>query len=401
MTLLRERLLKLKGQPAEGQPAPPESLSSRLNRLRAGGCGGAKPEALDDAGLAERLGGRLVEKGVILVERQLPLDSVHGNVPLSLLARRLKGLPEIEDLEPERLLFLDTETTGLAGGSGTLVFLLGLARVEGGTIRTGQFLLSCFDGERAMLAAAATWAKDRDMLVSYNGKSFDLPLLATRFRLSDRVDPFSGLPHLDLLYGVRRAFSKRWRECTLQTAERRFLGFFRQDDLPGSAAPESWRAWLKWADAGRLPGICEHNYWDLVSLTALLPRLCDCHRDPARWDADVPAIARRYLKSGQARQAFRLLWENRERLDASGLLELARQLRRNRRWREAATIWENLARTGSEEAREQMAKYYEHVSRDYEKALSCLNGLPAGAEQLHRRLMRKLGRDRRLPELPV
>jgi hypothetical protein len=230
------------------------------------------------------------------------------------------------------------------------------------------------------------------MLVTYNGKCFDLPLLATRYRLNSTQFPFLALSHLDLLYGVRRAFARHWPVCSLQAAERRLLRFFRRGDLPGSAAPECWRAWLRWGDDGCLLGICRHNYWDLVSLAALLPVLSRCHREPDRFGADATAIARAHLKKGRARQALNLLQENRERLDETGLLELARLLRRNRRWRQAVGIWKGLASAGNHEAREQLAKYYEHIARDYEQALVCTSGLPENAEHLYRRqrLQRKL-----------
>ncbi len=393
MAGLRERLLELKGRTgAGGVSHGTDALSGRLSRLQPDGRGRARPRPADESKLARCLGGKLIDKGVILLERRYSLDSVHGKVPLRLLEQGLDGLPDVEGLELERLLFLDTETTGLSGGSGTLVFLLGLARVQGRMMVVRQYLLTRCAGEQRMLEVAGGWVGQGDTLVSYNGKSFDLPMLATRCRLSGTPNPFSALPHLDLLYGVRRAFSKRWRECSLQTAEQRLLEFFRRDDLPGSAAPECWRAWLTRADASCLPGICRHNYWDIVSLAALLPRLRQCHQQPGRHGADVLAIARVHLKRGGLQQALSLLQENRDRLDQSGLLQLARLFRRNRRWQEALEIWKGLAESGNEDAREQLAKYYEHIARDYQQAFACASELPTNAEHLYRcrRLIRKL-----------
>src|SRR5690606_31598786 len=131
-----------------------------------------------------------------------------------------------------RMVFLDTETTGLAGGTGTVAFLIGLGRVEAGHLVVRQFWLTSFAGERDLLAAAGDWVDGVDGMVTYNGRSFDLPLVATRCRLAGASDRFSGLRHLDLLGPTRRAFARRWEDCRLTTAERRLLRFERVDDLP-------------------------------------------------------------------------------------------------------------------------------------------------------------------------
>src|SRR5262249_23289389 len=119
----------------------------------------------------------------------------------------------------ERLLFVDTETTGLAGGTGTVAFLLGLARIADGMLIVRQYFLCAFRGEPAMLDHALEWLTPDCRLVSFNGKCFDAPLLATRYQLALRRNPLASLPHIDLLHPARAAFRRNWPDCRLQTAE--------------------------------------------------------------------------------------------------------------------------------------------------------------------------------------
>ena len=248
---LAERLDALRG----GGPSarvPDRPLAERVARLAVARSGVAK-ETLGTAELAKRCGGEKVGDGVVLIEHQ-------------------RSLPELALGQPDRQrwLYLDTETTGLAGGSGTRVFLLGLARLQSGRLHSRQYLLARIGGESALLAHAAGWLRPEERLVSYNGKSFDLPLLATRYRLAGLADPFAGRDHLDLLHRVRRAYAGRWQDCRLASAERRLLGIERHDDLPGSQAPEAWLQWLRTGrstgDRRNSPPIC----WQLPVVTGVM-----------------------------------------------------------------------------------------------------------------------------------
>ena len=360
-------------------------LAGRLRRLRTGvrrHAGG------DEADLAATLGGRLLAPGVICIERRVPLPPYRELAP--------RELPGGEGVRPRRLLFLDTETTGLAGGSGTLVFLLGLARHREGEWVCRQYLLSRIAGERALLEQAAAWAGPGADLVTYNGRCFDLPLLETRFRLAGVANPFAERPHLDLLQPVRRAFSPVWPDCRLATAERRLLGLRRRDDLPGAQAPAAWLGWLRGGEQGRLAAVCRHNRQDILSLVALLPALLAVYRDPVGAAADPLAMARLLLRRGREPEALSLLQSARRRLPPAGALERARLLRRRGRWAEAVAIWQELAREGSDAAREHLAKYYEHIERDYPRAQHHTRALPDGPLKRHRhaRLERLLARSR-------
>jgi hypothetical protein len=298
------------------------------------------------------------------------------------------------------LLFLDTETTGLAGGTGTLVFLLGLARMEAGGLRLRQLLLTRVSGEVAMLEQAGSWLERAASLVTYNGRSFDGPLLSARSRLAGVADRFSALPHLDLLHPLRRAFAPCWPDCRLASAEQRLLGFRRTGDLSGALAPQAWLDFLRRGDPRLLPGVIRHNRWDLLSLALLLPALDRAYRDPVAWGADPYRVARTWLGEGREDEALQLLDTSRESLDEEGLLSLARLLKGRRCWDRAIGIWDRLAAGGSVTAIEQLAKYHEHVRRGYQEALEWSARLPPGPQRQQRqeRLRRKLAGARRLQE---
>lgn len=170
----------------------------------------------------------------------------------------------------ERFVCFDTETTGLAGGSGTRAFMIGAADWHDGGLRVRQLYLTQMAGEAAMLDTFASWLTDASVLVSYNGRSYDAPLLATRYRLARRANPLAGKPHVDLLHPVRRAYRGRWENCRLATIERQLLGIVREDDLPGAQAPAAWLAYLRYGVASRLMQVVEHNRQDVATLARLL-----------------------------------------------------------------------------------------------------------------------------------
>ncbi len=172
-----------------------------------------------------------------------------------------------------QLLHFDTETTGLSGGSGTRAFMIGASDWHEGRLRVRQLYLRTMAAEQAMLETFATWLQADTTLVSYNGRCYDSPLLATRYRLARMANPLAGLRHLDLLFPVRRRFRRVWENCRLATVERQWLGVIREDDLPGSEAPRAWLDYLRGGSARDLRRVITHNDQDLRSLGALLLRL--------------------------------------------------------------------------------------------------------------------------------
>lgn len=377
---LKDRLRSLQRQTGivPASKLPPPSIAERLARH------GRRSQSVDPAALAEQAGGRLIAPALIEVVRRFPLDDHHGHMALKRIVETPQALPEANDIDPHRLVFLDTETTGLSGGSGTAVFMLGLARLEADALVVRQFTMTAFSGEAALLEAGEEWLKDSEGIVSFNGKSFDLPLLVTRNRMHGRRACYDDLFHLDLLHTTRRAFSTRWDDCRLQTAERRLLNFHRNNDLPGSEAPAAWLCYLHSGNGNDLLRVVEHNIWDLVSLATLLPALNGVYEEPHICGADAVALARAWLKQGQERKAVTLLESTGAALSANGRLLLANLYRRNGAWSEARTLWEPLAARGSREAIESLAKYHEHITGELEQALEFASLLPFGVARQQR-----------------
>ncbi|MCP4041267.1 MAG: hypothetical protein GY731_04820, partial [Gammaproteobacteria bacterium] len=239
-----------------------------------------------------------------------------------------------------------------------------------------------------------------------NGKGFDHPLLATRYRLAGLTDPFASLNHLDLLHPTRSAFASRWPDCRLQSAERRLLGFNRSGDLPGSEVPDAWFSWVRHGDVGRLPSLLEHNYQDVVSLAILLHRLHTCFTQPRKYGADILAIARNRQRLCDSETAQELLKENRSYLDQKGLLELARLSRRQGKTELAREIWGELTRQSNLEAMEYLAKDYEHTLRDPFEALRItrlmleITGDDPAHRHRERRLLAKIRSSKDVKPLP-
>lgn len=257
--------------------APP-SLRDRLARAqtRNGRPPGRRRQArVGTTTLAECLGGRVVAEGLVEVRTSVPLDAPCGRQPLAGLTERLPGLPDGAHLHPRQAVFLDTETTGLAGGTGTVVFMAGAGRVEEEALVVRQWVLAGFAGEAALMEQLAAFLGRAASVVTYNGKSFDVPLLKARARLAGVALELERLAHLDLLHPTRRAFRHQWPDCRLQTAEQRLLGRERPDDLPGAEAPGAWLALIRRGETERVHGVLEHNANDIVALAALWAALSD------------------------------------------------------------------------------------------------------------------------------
>ncbi len=173
-------------------------------------------------------------------------------------------------IDLERAVYLDTETSGLSGGSGTYVFLVGLGTFDARGFEVWQGFLSAPKDERALLAEAAERIADASAIVSFFGKSFDRHRLEDKMRVHGVKPPFAEVPHLDLYWPLRRAHQGRFENCRLKTLERELAGVVRDDDLPGSFAPAAWFDFLA-ERPHMLEGVFRHNLEDVLSLVALLP----------------------------------------------------------------------------------------------------------------------------------
>ena len=330
---------------------------------------------------------RRIETGrgaVYLAEDWWPLDYRHGRLALgdalSLGGPALSRLePSLSALDLAAAAFLDVETTGLAGGTGTYVFLVGLGTFEDGSFRLRQFFLADLPGERAMLAAVAEALTGCRALVSFNGRHFDLPLLETRLTLSRLPTLPPGLPHLDLLYPARRLYRRRLPSCRLASLEEALLALEREDDVPGWAIPALYFDYARRGEAGPLRAVFRHNALDILSLVALLAHLGQIiGGDPPADPDDCVALARWDESEGRLADAGRLYAAALDGgADGEGralaLRRLARLYRRLGRWEDAARLWREEAENGGAperrlEALIELAKLEEHRRRDYAAA---------------------------------
>lgn len=244
----------------------------------------------EPAGPVDRaLPGTEIAPGLHLIEAFIPQP-----VPAQPLSLAFSKRPE-ETVTPRDLLFFDTETTGLAGGTGTRAFMIGAAdwhrdSVRGDGLRIRQLLISTMAAESAMLDLFTTWLSPTTVLSSYNGRCYDAPLLKTRYRLARKSDPLSALDHVDLLFPTRRRYRGTWENCRLGTIERNLLRIAREDDLPGSEAPAAWLNYLRGGSARNLRRVGEHNHQDVVTLAQLFLRLVEeQHSDELRLELDAKA----------------------------------------------------------------------------------------------------------------
>lgn len=388
---LKTRLTQLRSQAGAASPAPPPSapipvasrLRQRLAHVRPERVQAASPSnglRLTAEALAEAVNGQQLAPGLIRIEASIPLTDTWGRVALS----GLKAIPRLPG-EPDSgtAIYLDTETTGLAGGSGTLAFLVGLAEVKEDRLQLVQFLMTSFAAESALLSELAGCLPSDGGLVSFNGKSFDAPLLATRFRLQGLKTPLAGMAHLDLLHPTRRLFGQRWTDCRLLTLERELLGYTRTDDLPGSEAPEAWFRYMRAGQADALIKVIEHNRQDIISLAAGHAMLAQVVQDSHPYAVDLHALARWWAEVDETR-ALALLACAGNLCDDSQRL-YAYLLRRAGQWDAAVAIWERLAEQGCRESLERLAKYHEHVSKDIATAARYCSRLPDSEESARRR----------------
>lgn len=257
----------------EGAKVPASQSIDGLRRLlglREKACAPPIPRKPFD----RELPGKEVSPGLRLIETHLPMPAPDFDLSLAFAKR------DGESVDPRNLLFFDTETTGLAGGTGTRAFMIGAADwyldpLHGDGLRVRQLLMTTLGAEAAMLDAFTHWLRADTVLSSYNGRCYDSPLLKTRYRLARKQDPITPLDHVDLLFPTRRRYRGVWENCRLATIERELLRIVREDDLPGSEAPAAWLNYLRGGSARNLRRVAAHNHQDVVTLSLLMTRLVE------------------------------------------------------------------------------------------------------------------------------
>jgi hypothetical protein len=396
---LKDRLQRLTGEKSEATQDHREKTltdlrhrieavtTGRERRLQAGSAADPKKAHL----LQELLPGeeRENEHGRFYsVEAALKPSHWHGNQcvadflsadmdALSVLA----GNADLAAMTVRDGLYLDTETTGLSGGTGTVAFLIGLGWFEGSTFVTRQLFVRDYPEERACLAYLRELAKAKGFLVTFNGKAFDVNLLSTRFIMNRLPDPLTGLPHLDLLHPTRRLLGHRLENSRLGTVEQQVLGLERGDDIPGWEIPERYFRWLRHRHPRFMVDVFRHNHLDVVSMSALARHLSEIltgegDRSKER-EGDHLAAARLLIDRTRHEQGRSRLHE----LCASCHLQVSREarrqlslhLKRDKDWKGAVALWEEMLAADPADcfACEELAKWYEHRDKSPDKAL-CL-----------------------------
>jgi uncharacterized protein YprB with RNaseH-like and TPR domain len=361
-----------------------------------------------------------------VVEETYPLDHPHGDLPLSsFLSLSPKTIAQVArddalaGVDLQRICFLDTETTGLSGGAGTMAFVVGLGffTTEGFQLR--QFFLRDPGDEPAMVEGLADLFSEFEALASFNGRAFDVPILENRFILARIPPPTAGMPHLDLLHPSRRLWRYHLPSRALGTIEREVLGVLReQDDVPGGVIPYLYRDYLRTGDAREMMRVLYHNAVDILSLATLAARLCRVFADPWADDtlsgAEFYGLGRWYAaedRPTETERAYRVALTKADlapALRAKVLRDLGYLLKRADRRAEALGYWQQLALETTDDvlAHVELAKYLEWHVEDLSlaagwtrAALAQVERWPAGmqrddtlAELRHRlaRLERKI-----------
>ena len=355
--------------------------------------------------VADVLAGRIVSNRfgrALIVDRRYESDRFHGTrrvgdceVPDGDTLRLLDpALPRIEGSGPDaRTIFVDLETTGLSGGAGTVAFLVGCGWFDMGAFQVRQFLLTSYAAERALLDAVASCFDATTLLVTYNGKTFDVPVMETRWMFHRMRMPLESVRHFDMLHPARRLWSSReldapMDDCRLSTLERVLCGVRRVGDVPGLEIPGRYFQFLRSGDARPLEPVLEHNRLDLISLAAVTAhavQLVEEGTPLCRDGAETLALGRVYERAhctDRAIDAYRCAAAapgTHVDVVAEAYYRLAVRLRRDRHFAAAADCWRRLlelkqGRTGRRStllgplrqvAVEALAIHHEHRERDY------------------------------------
>jgi len=287
--------------------------------------------------------------------------------------------------DPERWLFLDTETTGLAGGTGTYAFLVGLAWWASGGLQIEQLFLRDFSEEHSLLQQLAERIAERPVLVTFNGKTFDWPLLENRFTMTRAIQAPKLAAHFDLLHPARALWKLRLGSVRLMDLEREVLGaerlgLHRFGDVASALIPQYYFDYLRGGSPDPLAGVVKHNQMDLRGLAALLGKICSLLDEQGSLEEEDPldlfGLSRFLERRGEPEraqaacsQALRVGLPGEFRPQARR--ELALLAKRKGDWERAAEIWHELAgdSKGGMEACEQLAIYYERRRKDFDRAL--------------------------------
>ena len=420
---LRARLKDIVRRERHGPPAQGEE--SALSRTLT-----YEPDLdVPETGAAGGLGGLALDArgACVVIEHLYAAERSHGRKridacapgagsPLRMLDARVAGVPEWW----RRVVFFDIETTGLSGGAGTVAFLVGCGWFEEAGFRIRQWFLSAPSGERPMLEDLGRVFRDASLLVTFNGRTFDVPFMETRWAFHRTAAPTEGVPHLDMLPVARRLWRRREiaddAGCTLSALERDVLGFHRGSDVPGFEIPARYFQFLRTGHPALINGVLEHNRHDVLSLGVITGHalwLVQEGPEACRDSYEHLALGRLYEQAGEgslARAAFEMAASlGHDRIRREAFARMAEERRRAGDHAAAASAWQqvlDLSGRGSDDsaiarrAAEALAIYHEHRAKDigtaqrYARALEAIAGGRArgDVDRRLRRLERKLSR---------
>jgi uncharacterized protein YprB with RNaseH-like and TPR domain len=326
----------------------------------------------------------------------------------------IAGGGEFAAVDPRRAVFFDSETTGLAGGTGTVPFMLGFGFFADQAFQVRIYVLLALDKEGEFLEAVARFLDEGGFsaVVTYNGKAFDIPLLETRYILQRRRFPFRELPHLDFLFPARTIWRNTFDSRKLGYLGEMLLGLSREDDVDGSDIPSLYFSFLRSQAFSLIEPVVEHNAMDLVGLAAvvLLGILYLDDYSLAGDSGEIYGLGRLCERAGLLEKAENFYRAARDVSVRSDVRTLATQrlsalMKKKKLYAEALELWLQLADASDPQAQHEISVHYEHRERDYvmalsyvEKALSGGSLSPARQQEMEKRLKRLQQKIARLEE---
>jgi uncharacterized protein YprB with RNaseH-like and TPR domain len=337
--------------------------------------------------LAKKVKGQLVESHggcYCLIKTVYPFGYEHGLQTLdksptdelvTTAAFDLKD--EVFELPVGSMLFLDTETTGL-GGSGAVAFLIGVGKLVKDGFEIAQYLIPDYSDEAAMLEDLYQILGNNSTIVTFNGASFDLPLLNDRFiinRIARKLDYYF---HLDLLHPARRIYKRRLQDCTLTNLERQLFEFDREDDIPGYLVPSVYFDWVSSQDLSLMNSVLDHNRLDIISLYFLTRLISDSYRSNGgilEHVDDLHSLSRffeRRREINRIEHIYKKVEEFDSKVPSDAVLHFARAFKRTGEINTSVELWKSISESDSLEsfwACVELSKHYEHREKDFDAAL--------------------------------
>lgn len=391
MSGLRDRMNRLRGAGSEG----PEGRTANVDEIAAEEHGAASGEEEDGR---EQLSPKWRQLGVELMDTEagpfllrkivFPLSYKHGVHALDELVQAAAGLSAFhpkDEASAERILFLDLETTGLGIGAGNVPFMVGMACLTHNRFVVEQALIRHPAEERAMLAYLSDKLASFRYLATYNGKTFDWPVMQNRFIMNGFKRSVWEPLHLDFLHPARAVWKNTLVSCKLSHVEEERLGIVRQDDVPGSLAPQLYFEFLASGDPAPLEGVFRHNETDMLSLACLTIRFGHLLSEFEQRSFPEPIEPEEMVRTGLwlEKMGKRSLPERlfhaasgAESASPSTLFMLAERDKKAGNWMRAVLLWQkviihttNTFGTTVQAACIELAMYYEHKIKDYATAL--------------------------------